>query len=160
MLAWKKTFGSFKFGATILGNMNEMIICNVKNGPILDQQTFFGNREKAFLLASAPKNKFALNLNYGVGNFDAGLAFSRFSKVVLVDYADEKDIYGAKTVTDLTLGYKLSKQLKFSIGSNNLLNMYPDKQDEQGNTEAGGYWDAVQMGFSGAYYYARLGFNF
>jgi iron complex outermembrane receptor protein len=41
-----------------------------------------------------------------------------------------------------------------------LFNIYPDQQDEQGNTEAGGYWDAVQMGFNGAYYYARLGFNF
>ena len=60
----------------------------------------------------------------------------------------------------LTVGYKLSKQLKLSVGANNLFNIYPDKQDEQGNTEAGGYWDAVQMGFSGAYYYARLGFTF
>ena len=58
------------------------------------------------------------------------------------------------------MGYQLTKQLKFSIGANNLLNVYHDKQDEQGNTEAGGYWDAVQMGFSGSYYYTRLGFNF
>ena len=40
----------------------------------------------------------------------------------------------------------------------NLLNIYPDQQDDW--VEGGGYWDAVQMGFSGAYYYARLGFNF
>jgi hypothetical protein len=47
----------------------------------------------------------------------------------------------------LTFGYKLTKNLKLSAGSNNLLNIYPTKQDEQGNT-SGGYWDAVQMGFS------------
>ncbi len=88
------------------------------------------------------------------------MAFTRFSKVVLYDYADEEDVYSAKVVTDLTVGYKLSKQLKLSVGANNLFNIYPDKQDEQGNTEAGGYWDAVQMGFSGAYYYTRLGFTF
>ncbi|MNY77684.1 TonB dependent receptor [compost metagenome] len=63
-------------------------------------------------------------------------------------------------VTDLTVGYQFTKSLKLTIGSNNLFNVYPSKQDEQGNTEAGGYWDAVQMGFSGAYYYARLGFTF
>jgi iron complex outermembrane receptor protein len=156
---WKKSFGASKFGVTLVGNINDMKIENVKNGN-LDEAIFFGGREKAFLLASAPKTKFGLNLNYSKNKFDAGLAFTNFSKVVLVDYGDEDDVYTAKTVTDLTLGYKLSKSLKLSVGSNNLFNIYPDKQDEQGNTEAGGYWDSVQMGFSGAYYYARLGFNF
>jgi iron complex outermembrane receptor protein len=159
VLAYKKSFGDSKFSATLVGNINDMKIDNIKNRS-LDQGTFFGKREKAFLLASAPKNKFGLNLNYNKKWFDTGLAFTHFSEVVLVDYADEDDVYSAKTVTDLTFGFKLSKELKLSVGSNNLFNVYPDKQDEQGNTEAGGYWDSVQMGFSGAYYYARLSFKF
>jgi iron complex outermembrane receptor protein len=159
VLAWKKKFGESLFSATIVGNINNMKIDNVKNGN-LPEDIFFGRREKAFLLASAPKNKFGLNLNYARRKFDTGLAFTHFSKVVLVDYADEDDTYYDRVVTDLTIGYQLSKSLKLSIGSNNLFNVYPTKQDEQGNTEAGGYWDAVQMGFSGAYYYARLGFTF
>ena len=88
------------------------------------------------------------------------MAFTRFSKVVLVDYAGADNVYGAKIVTDLTLGFNITKQIKLSVGSNNLFNVYPDKQDESGNTEAGGYWDSVQMGFNGAYYYSRLGFRF
>ncbi|WP_016990624.1 TonB-dependent receptor domain-containing protein [Flavobacterium sp. ACAM 123] len=159
VFAWKKSFGVSKFSATLVGNINDMKIENVKNRN-LSEDIFFGKREKAFLLASAPKSKFGLNFNYSKNKFDAGLAFTQFSKVVLVDYGDEDDVYTAKMITDLTLGYKLSKSLKLSIGSNNLFNVYPDKQDEQGNTEAGGYWDSVQMGFSGAYYYARLGLNF
>lgn len=159
VFSWKKAFDFGQLSATLVGNINDMKIDNVKNGS-LDADTFFGKREKAFLLASAPDSKFGLNLNYSKNKFDAGLAFTRFSKVVLVDYADEDDVYNPRLITDLTLGYKLSKSLKLSIGSNNLFNVYPTKQDEQGNTEAGGYWDAVQMGFSGAYYYARLGFNF
>jgi iron complex outermembrane receptor protein len=159
VFSWKKTYDFGNIGATLVGNINDMKIDNVKNGD-LDADTFFGKREKAFLLASAPDSKFGLNLNYSKNKFDAGLAFTRFSKVVLVDYADEDDVYNPRLVTDLTLGYRINKSLKLSIGSNNLFNVYPTKQDEQGNTEAGGYWDAVQMGFSGAYYYARLGFNF
>jgi len=173
VLAWKKTFGDNAFGATIVGNINDMKIDNVHNGT-LDQQTFFGEREKAFLLASAPDNKFALNLSYARKWFDAGLAFTRFSEVKLLDYqmyedvADygsfanqikaARDTYGVKIVTDLTLGFKLSDKFKLSIGSNNLFNIYPDQQDDW--VEAGGYWDAVQMGFGGAFYYARLGFKF
>ena len=159
VLAWKKKFDTSSLSATLVGNINNMKISKVNNGA-LDKDIFFGAREQAFLLASAPKNKFGLNLNYSNKNFDAGLAFTHFSKVVLIDYSGEDDVYSAKTVTDLTLGYKLTKNLKLTVGSNNLFNMYPDKQDETGNTEAGGYWDAVQMGFNGAYYYARLGFNF
>ncbi len=159
VFSWKKGFDFGQLSATLVGNINDMKIDKVNSGT-LDEATFFGKREKAFLLASAPDNKFGLNLNYTKNKFDAGLAFTRFSKVVLVDYADEDDVYNPKVVTDLTLGYQFTKSLKLTIGSNNLFNIYPTKQDEQGNTEAGGYWDAVQMGFSGAYYYARLGFNF
>jgi iron complex outermembrane receptor protein len=150
-----------------------MKVDKVNNGA-LDEQTFFGEREKAFLLASAPDSKFSLNLNYDRKWFNAGLAFTRFSKVELLDYqmyedvadygsfanqiAAATDTYSAKIVTDLTLGFKLNKTTKLSIGSNNLFNIYPDQQDDW--VEAGGYWDAVQMGFGGAFYYARLGFNF
>jgi iron complex outermembrane receptor protein len=173
VLAWKKKFGDSNFAATLVGNINHMKIGDVKNGT-LDKETFFGEREKAFLLASAPANKFGLNLNYDKKWFNAGLAFTRFSKVELLDYqmyedvadygsfADQikaaTDTYSAKIVTDLTLGFKLNKSSKLSIGANNLFNIYPDQQDDW--VEAGGYWDAVQMGFSGAYYYARLGFTF
>lgn len=159
VLAWKKTISSSKVGATLVGNINSMRVTRVNNGN-LDQEIFFGAREIAFLKASAPNSKFGFNLNFERDWLDAGLAFTRFSKVILIDYSNEQDVYDAKITTDLTLGFKLSKSIKLSIGSNNLFNIYPTKQDETGNTEAGGYWDAVQMGFSGAYYYTRLGFNF
>lgn len=174
VLSWKKKFADQSFSAALVGNINNMKIGSVKNGT-LDKEIFFGEREKAFLLASAPDNKFGLNLNYDKKWFNAGLAFTRFSEVKLIDYQAAEDVanyggsfenqikaatdtYTAKLVTDLTLGFKLSNATKLSIGANNLFNIYPDQQDDW--VEGGGYWDAVQMGFGGAYYYARLGFNF
>lgn len=174
VLGWRKTINNSKFGITLIGNINDMEITKVKNNN-LDEQTFFGERDKAFLLASAPANKFALNLNYGYKWFDSGLAFTRFSEVKLLDYQVYEDVadyggsrenqlnaatdtYGVKIVTDMNLGFKLNKSFKLTVGANNLLNIYPDQQDDW--VEAGGYWDAVQMGFGGAYYYARLGFKF
>ncbi len=173
VIAWKKKIGDNSFGATLVGNINNMKVDAVNNGT-LDEQTFFGEREKAFLLASAPDNKFSLNLNYAHKWFDAGLAFTRFSEVKLLDYQMYEDVadygsfanqikaatdtYGVKIVTDLTLGFNLSKNTKLIVGSNNLFNVYPDQQDDW--VEAGGYWDAVQMGFGGAFYYARMNFKF
>ena len=172
VIAWKKKIGDNSFGATLVGNINNMKVDAVNNGT-LDEQTFFGEREKAFLLASAPDNKFSLNLNYARKWFDAGLAFTRFSEVKLLDYQMYEDVadygsfanqikaatdtYGVKIVTDLTLGFNLSKNTKLIVGSNNLFNVYPDQQDDW--VEAGGYWDAVQMGFGGAFYYARMNFR-
>jgi len=173
VIAWKKKIGDNSFGATLVGNINNMKVDAVNNGT-LDEQTFFGEREKAFLLASAPDNKFSLNLNYARKWFDAGLAFTRFSEVKLLDYQMYEDVadygsfanqikaatdtYGVKIVTDLTFGFNLSKNTKLIVGSNNLFNVYPDQQDDW--VEAGGYWDAVQMGFGGAFYYARMNFRF
>lgn len=173
VIAWKKKIGDNSFGATLVGNINNMKVDAVNNGT-LDEQTFFGEREKAFLLASAPDNKFSLNLNYARKWFDTGLAFTRFSEVKLLDYQMYEDVadygsfanqikaatdtYGVKIVTDLTFGFNLSKNTKLIVGSNNLFNVYPDQQDDW--VEAGGYWDAVQMGFGGAFYYARMNFRF
>ncbi|MEH6405705.1 MAG: TonB-dependent receptor [Leeuwenhoekiella sp.] len=157
VLSYTKRFGENLVSSTFTGNFNNMTITDVKNGA-LDEETFFGERDKAFLLASAPDSRMSLNLNYERSWFNTGLSFTRFSDIKLIDFDGNTDDYGAKIVTDLTFGFELTDHLKLQVGSNNLFNVYPDQQDDL--TEAGGYWDAVQMGFSGSYYYSRLSFNF
>lgn len=174
ILTWKTNISEdSSFGATFLGNFNDMKIDNVLNGG-LNEQTFFGERDKAFLLASAPDSKLSLSFTYDKNWFDAGLTFTRFSEVKLLDFqtfedpadyggfaqqiAAATDTYGAKMVTDINFGFKLSESLKLNVGSNNLFNIYPDQQDDW--TEGGGYWDAVQMGFGGAYFYAKMNYRF
>jgi len=61
-------------------------------------------------------------------------------------------------VTDFSFAYKITSGLTLGVGGNNILNVYPTVQDDW--TDSGGYWDSVQMGFSGAYYYGRIGFSF
>ncbi|MFT5103596.1 MAG: iron complex outermembrane receptor protein [Candidatus Latescibacterota bacterium] len=173
VLSYKEDFNGNNIGISLLANFNEMKIKDVKNGS-LDEQTFFGERDKAFLLASAPKSKISGNLNYGRKWFKANLVITHFSEVELLDFqtfedpsdyggfanqiAAATDTYGAKVVTDLNLGFEVSDNLTLNVGANNLMNVYPDQQDDW--TEAGGYWDSVQMGFGGAYYYSRLNFKF
>ncbi|WP_378173363.1 TonB-dependent receptor domain-containing protein [Aquimarina sp. SS2-1] len=157
VLSWKSNYSFGNISAVLAGNVNNMYITAVNTD--LDPDIFFGKREQAFLLASAPRSKFAMNLNYDTDKFNAGLGLTRFSDITLVDFTDSEDEYGAKITADLTLGYEFTDQLKLTIGGNNITNEYPDQQND-GETEAGGYWDAVQMGFSGAFYYARLDFNF
>ena len=158
ILSWKKILNDGSFSASLLGNINNMSIDAVNNGN-LDEDTFFGARERAFLLASAPDSKFGLNLGYSNEKFSASAAATRFSEVVLIDFADTEDVYQSKMTVDLNLGYNISKSMKISLGGNNIFNEYPTQQND-GETESGGYWDSVQMGFGGAYYYAKLDYKF
>ncbi|THD67859.1 TonB-dependent receptor [Robertkochia marina] len=175
VLSYNTTLGNGRFSTVFTGNFNDMEILEIKNGD-LEEETFFARRDQVYLLASAPDSKMALNLNYSGNLMTYGLAFTRFSKIEILDYQmyeapedlgyanfDElvigaTDTYDPKIVTDLVVGVKLSESLNLNVGANNLLNVYPDQQDDW--TEAGGYWDSVQMGFGGAFYYARMNFNF
>ncbi|RKR12891.1 iron complex outermembrane receptor protein [Maribacter vaceletii] len=158
VLAWKKHLDKGSVSATFTGNFNNMDIKSINNGN-LDQNTFFSNRDQSFLLASAPDSKLGLNLGYTREKFNVSLAATRFSEIVLIDFADTEDVFEAKMTVDLNLGFDLTDNLTLNVGGNNLFNVYPDQQND-GETDSGGYWEAVQMGFGGSYYYAKLGFNF
>ncbi|HWP37912.1 MAG TPA: hypothetical protein VNL18_10215, partial [Gemmatimonadales bacterium] len=68
-----------------------------------------------------------------------------------------EDVYEARFTTDASVTYRVSRNVSFTLGGNNVFNRYPTQQDTE--TETGGVWDAVQMGFSGAFYFARLNFK-
>ncbi|MEP0264594.1 TonB-dependent receptor [Dokdonia sp.] len=158
VLSWKKNIGNGLFRTSLIGNINNLSIRNINNRA-LDAGTFFGAREQSFLEASAPDSKFVLNASYKIKKFNVAATATNYSEVVLIDFADTEDVYESKTVFDLNFGYELSDNLTLSIGGNNIFNEYPSQQND-GETESGGYWDAVQFGFGGAFYYARIGFKF
>lgn len=172
VLSWRKFIGENRLSASLVGNFNSMEVKNVKNRN-LDLGTFWGARDEYFLLASAPDNKFSVNLGYQAPRFDASLTVTRFSEVELLgfevfEFADPSsqeaidaslDVYESRFTTDLDFGYELNDNVELRIGASNLLNVYPTQQDSDW-TEAGGFWDAVQMGYSGAFYYSRLVFRF
>ncbi|MDX2303887.1 MAG: TonB-dependent receptor [Microscillaceae bacterium] len=157
VLAYNQPIGKGNLNLAFIGNINDMSIEAVNNGN-LDAETFFGVREQGFLLASAPKSKLAFSATYSQEKISARVGLTRFSEIELYDFDNNIDLYEAKITTDLSLTYNFTKKVNLTLGANNLLNVYPDQQDDL--TEGGGYWDAVQMGFSGAYYFARLGFGF
>ena len=149
--------------------LNKMMIDKVYTNQKLmgKESTYFGLRDKYFLLASAPKSKFNLGIDYTKGKFFSNLKLTRFGKVELINWNDngdnvvdagELDTYNPKVTADLALGYILNN-FTITLGGVNITNVYPDKHDPA-STESGGVWDCVQMGFSGALYYAKIGFKF
>ena len=171
---WFKKFNNTKFSICFLGNINSMKIDKV-NHKNLDKETFFGIRERLFLLASAPKNKFSLNFNFQKEKFNANINITRFSSVQLIDWQINKELsyfnnsktnrtiaatdnYNSKYTVDLHFRYHLFKNTIYQIGATNLFNTYPTTQDKY--TDSGGAWDSTQMGTNGAFFYSKLQFYF
>ena len=179
------------FKALFTGNFQTMDIDKVNipdklNGTPELRATFLSEREKYFILASAPKTKFAFNFEYGVNKFSVGTRLTYFGKVVLLGYGDfstpffpvvptdananvtvkDQYNYNGKLVTDLYASYKLCKSFSLYAGVDNIFNVHPDLSFAPGakgwafNNEPAGPFDAVQMGGNGLRFFARLAFTF
>lgn len=175
VLNYRQPLGKNSLNFALTGNINAIDIQKIHNGA-LDPDVFFGPREQYFLRASAPDYKFGLLSSFKSDVIDFSLGLTRFSGITLLgwevfgsddDYGGfegaaleaSKDVYDPAMVVDFSATWHIAPKLNFTLGANNLLNAYPTQQNPDG-TDSGGYWDSVQMGFSGAYYFGRLGFRF
>ncbi len=149
--------GNGRLTTTLAGNLNRLLVTSVQTTPLLTgkQDIFFGPREQAFVKASAPPFKINLTFDYNVGRFGALVRFVQFGDVTLYDYNNDINHYGQRLTTDVALSYALTNQLRLSLGSSNVFNVYPSFFNPQA-TETGGAWDPVQMGSNGRFYFAKL----
>jgi iron complex outermembrane receptor protein len=160
VLGYSRVFGGHDVRATLAGNFNEIELGAIHTSPKLagKEETYFGSREQYFLEASAPRRKMTFGLDHGLGDLRTALRLNHFGRVVLADWLHEPDapsldVYEPKTTTDLSFGYRASPRMMLTVGGTNIFNVYPTQQDTE--TETGGLWDAVQMGSSGAFFFAR-----
>lgn len=79
----------------------------------------------------------------------------------------ENFVFGGKFSTDVYFNYKLSKNIIWYAGVDNLFNVHPDesitkgaRRNSWGDSESGGLFDAVQMGFNGIRLFTKFVFNF
>lgn len=171
VLAHTAQLGSSRLNTTLAANVNQLTINEVKTNDRLKgkEDTYFDERERHFVQASAPPSKINLTFDYSISRWNILLRFVRFDRVTLANFGvyDSElvkagkayDVYDPRVTTDLTLGYKLTKGVGLNVGASNLFNVYPTKHDPQ-LTETGGAWDPLQMGSNGAFWFAKLNLKF
>jgi iron complex outermembrane receptor protein len=145
-------------------NYNDLSIEAVKANAQLAgrEESFLGRRERSLIVYTAPKYKYHAIFDYKLNKTSFGVRFSGFSAMDLVDYNSTNaapNHYDAKLTTDLNAGYQISDKVKIALIGSNIFNVYPNKQAPT-NTETGGMYEAVQMGFGGSFYSVRLKFKF
>jgi len=162
IVTWNKRFsGGHDFTATLAANFNDLETGDIKTSAKLAgrKDIYFSDRERSFLVASAPPSKINLTLDYRYGKFNTNLRFVRFDRIRLQNYDLVYDIYDARIVTDLSVGYQIIPAVTWVVGASNLFNVYPTKHNAN-LTDSGGIYEPLQMGFNGTYFFSRLSFRF
>ncbi|KXX67349.1 TonB-dependent receptor [Flammeovirga sp. SJP92] len=161
VLAYTYQMDLHNFTASVAGNFNHMELGDINTNEKLEgkEDIYFGEREQMFLLASAPRSKFNFSLSHNHKKLSSMIRLNRYSEVELMNWDGEVDHYAPRVTTDIAITYAVNPKVNWTLGGNNIFNVYPTKQDPLA-TESGGYHDAVQMGFNGAYFYTKLGFTF
>lgn len=107
---------------------------------------YYSETSRIYLEEAVPRIKANLSQTLSYKKFDFFLRNVYFGQVTDPNTADvngdgkvdgaiingqvvetEHPVWGAKIITDLSLGFKITKNTKFVVGANNLLDIYPDK---------------------------------
>ncbi|NAY92239.1 TonB-dependent receptor [Muricauda sp. JGD-17] len=152
---------AFTFSETSVENVK--VPTAVANAGLSD--TYFDPTSRIFLESAVPTTKGNLSHNVRVGdNWNFFLRNSYFGEVEEATNNDDPTVdttFGAKIITDLTVGYNLSPDLRLTIGANNLLDVYPDENDPAFRSSGRFIYSrrSVQFGINGRYIFGRLTFK-
>ncbi|WP_336688122.1 TonB-dependent receptor [Chryseobacterium bernardetii] len=153
------------------GNLNINLAGNYTETKITDfhfpdniktpQKEFFGPDQINIIETLSPKTKASLGLTYGIGKFSFLVRNTYFGKVIRDGYPfGEVQEFGPKVVTDISVGYDITKNINFTVGANNVFDVFPDLQIYKNSYYGVFKYAPVQMGTLGSYFFGRLNFNF
>lgn len=126
-----------------------------------ERDEFFGPDQINIIEALSPKTKASLGLNYNLEKWNFMLRNTYFGTVETNGFPfGELQKFEPKIVTDASVSYAFTKNLKLTIGANNLLDVFPDRQIYDNAYYNVFEYAPVQMGFNGSYFFGRLKYSF
>ncbi|MFN4147180.1 MAG: TonB-dependent receptor domain-containing protein [Runella sp.] len=115
-----------------------------------------------------PRQKMHLSLSYQANKVNFTWRTSYFGPVTAWEKPAGRphitQTFSGKTLHDVAITYTINKMFTFSVGSNNVTNVYPDRVARNfagySNGQIPFTRNANQFGFNGAFYYANATVNF
>ncbi len=165
-------------------NYNKTEVTKLNALPSTVTNTTFGQTEflnanaLSGLLDSTPREKAILQAYWTKGLWSVNLretVYGSASQMTSFDGSGEgihafKEVVPATGITDLEIAYRITPQIKLSVGANNLFNQFPPKTPEavngttvepvNGALVAGVPYGFSPYGINGGYYYGRVMFTF
>lgn len=136
------------------------------------ETTYFGERSRVYLEDSVPKVKASLSHSLTWNDFSVYLRNTYYGKVYGADVVDanfdgiilpnEHQLVSDKIITDLSIGYNISKNFNLTVGTNNLFDIYPTKNvTASTNNDQFIYSRSTsQFGQNGRYVFSKLTVSF
>lgn len=136
--------GGINTNSVLSSAANNPSLTNPNANPTNDLNTgIFDRQQRARLEVGQPRSKVNLTANYTYGKFDFLARVVHFGKITQLAAADPtiknasgvyfNDIafgadqtFGSKVITDVVITYIIKPGINFSVGANNLLDVYPD----------------------------------
>ncbi|UGQ45142.1 TonB-dependent receptor plug domain-containing protein [Massilia endophytica] len=124
------------------------------------EDVLLSERERLFIEQGGPRRKATLGFDYVTGPVETDFKIIHFGPQTLGTFSGTAGgvpnaKYEAKTSADLSFTYTINKNMKFTMGGNNIFNVKPTSQNPD-ETDNGFKYDSVQFGLNGASYFARL----
>jgi len=156
--------GQGNLAISLLYNYNKNKVDNTLNNvPAIfvgQEDVYYGPQERSLIESNTPLHKGTLALNYGVNKFNFLLRNTYFGEVTRngFPFGIEQE-HSGKLVTDLTAAYKVTPKIQLVLGANNLFDVFPDDQVYENSYYGVFKYAPVQMGTTGAYYFARISYR-
>ena len=163
----------------------------INSSEILEEKglvdTYFDQTSRLYLEQAVPRVKVTLGHTLTLGGIDIYLRNTYFGETTEATNADlwvddpltntieletlaitdpgaegyVNPYYSGKIITDLSLGYNISDNLSLTLGSNNLLDVYPDQADATFSSSGRFVYSrrSPQFSFNGRHLFARLVFT-
>lgn len=123
------------------------------------ESIYLDDASRTYIESAVPRVKGNLSFNYNLKKWDVLLRNVYFGAVnAATNVVADRQTFGAKVITDLSVSYAFTRKLRATIGANNLFDVYPDKTIG-GNTGAGYFLysrTGQQFGFNGRFVFGRL----
>ncbi|MEN1835769.1 TonB-dependent receptor [Pseudomonas lijiangensis] len=156
-------FGSVKWTAAFNWNQTEILSYKASTTILGTSYELMDREARNVITGIQPRTKLILGGDWSIDRFTINLALTRYGSYKEVNDSADRSldrIYAAKWITDLDVGYNLTKDLNIAVGAKNLFDVYPKKQGIPSNTMTSSYGTYSPFGFTGGYYYTRLTYAF
>ncbi len=122
----------------------------------------FSRIERGRIEKGQPRNNFVFSATHEVSKFTLSARTQRFGEVTTFGTTAANDqTYGAKWISDASVGLALRENVRFTFGADNLFDVYPDNTIAANNNNGifpvpGG----APFGINGRFAYARVNLRF
>ncbi len=124
--------------------------------------TYFDEASRVYLEEAVPRTKMNLTFNYNFNKFNIMFRNVYFGEVTeATNTVANQQTFGTKIVTDLSLSYAATDALRFTVGSSNLFDVYPDEAIEANRSSGRFNYSrrSQQFGANGRFMFARVTFS-